>query len=163
MKVKEVMMNTPYICHKETNLGEAAELMWKGNCGFLPVLGADEKICGVITDRDLCIALGTRNKTAGAVQVGEVMTGRLCACSPEDDLHVALITMRDGKVRRLPVIDAGGKAVGVLSMDDILLRAEPAGSGRPVELSGDEVLRTLRVINQRDVPKLVKKHVAAAA
>jgi CBS domain-containing protein len=162
MKVKEVMMCTPYTCRKETNLGEAAGLMWKGDCGFLPVVGADGRVCGVITDRDICMALGTRNKVAGEVKVGEVTSGRLFACSPEDEIHVALLTMREGKVRRLPVIDSSGKAVGVLSMDDVLGHAEPMGAGKIVELSTDEVVRSFRVINKRELPQLAKKQAAAA-
>jgi CBS domain-containing protein len=162
MKVKEIMMGTPYTCRRETNLGEAAELMWKGNCGFLPMTGADGKVCGVITDRDICMALATRNKLAGEVTAGEVSDGRLHACSPEDEIHVALLTMREGKVRRLPVIDSEGKAVGVLSMDDVLLHAEPSGSGKIVELSTDEVVRSYRAINQRELPQVVKKQTAAA-
>jgi CBS domain-containing protein len=162
MKVKEVMMGTPYTCRRETNLGEAAELMWKGNCGFLPITGADNKVCGVITDRDICIALGTRNKPAGEVTVGEVTKGKLYACSPEDEIHLALLTMQEGKVRRLPVVDSDGRAVGVLSMDDVLLRAEPSGSGKIAELSADEVVRSYRAINQRELPQLVEKQSAAA-
>jgi CBS domain-containing protein len=162
MKVKEVMMGTPYTCRRETNLGEAAELMWKGNCGFLPITGADNKVCGVITDRDICIALGTRNKRAGEVAVGEVTKGKLYACSPEDEIHLALLTMQEGKVRRLPVVDSDGRAAGVLSMDDVLLRAEPSGSGKIAELSADEVVRSYRAINQRELPQLVEKQSAAA-
>jgi CBS domain-containing protein len=162
MKVKEVMMCTPYTCLKETNLGAATELMWKASCGFLPVTDSNGKVCGVVTDRDICIALGTRNKAAGEVTVGEVTTNKLFACSPEDEIHVALLTMRDGKVRRLPVIDSDGKAVGVLSMDDVLLHAEPAGSGKIVELSTDEVVRTYRAVNQRELPQAVKKQAATA-
>lgn len=162
MKVKEVMMGTPYTCHKATNLGEATEMMWKANCGFLPVIGSDGKACAVITDRDICIALGTRNKVAGEVTVGEVIGNKLFACSPEDEIHLALLTMREGHIRRLPVVDSSGKVAGVLSMDDILLRAEPGGSGRVVELSADEVVRTYRSINQRDLPQVVKKQAAKA-
>ena len=162
MKVREIMMGTPYTCRRETNLGEAAELMWKGNCGFLPITGADNKVCGVITDRDICIALGTRNKRAGEVNAGEVTEGSLYTCSPEDEIHVALLTMREGKVRRLPVVDSDGKAVGVLSMDDVLLRAEPSGSGKIVELSTDEVVRSYRAINRRELPRVVKPQTAAA-
>ena len=162
MKVKEVMMGTPYTCRRETNLGEAAELMWKGNCGFLPIAGADNHVCGVITDRDICIALGTRNNLAGEVTVGEVTEGKLYACSPEDEIHLALLTMQEGKVRRLPVIDSDGRAVGVLSMDDVLLRAEPSGSGKIVELSADEVVRFYRAINRRELPQVVGKQAAAA-
>jgi CBS domain-containing protein len=162
MKVKEIMMGTPYTCPREANLGQATELMWKGNCGFLPVTGAEGKVCGVITDRDICIALGTRNKVAGEVTVGEVTGDKLHACSPEDEIHVALLTMREGKVRRLPAINSDGEAVGVLSMDDVLLHAEPSGSGRIVELSTDEVVRSYRTINQRELPQVLKKQTAAA-
>jgi CBS domain-containing protein len=162
MKVKEVMMGTPYTCRKEMNLGEATELMWKANCGFLPVTGSDGKVCAVLTDRDICMALGTRNKVAGEVTVGEVVGNRLFACTPEDEIHVALLTMREGHVRRLPAVDASGKIAGVLSMDDILLRAEPSGSGKVVELSTDEVVRTYRTINQRDLPQVTKKQAATA-
>ncbi|HYL85972.1 MAG TPA: CBS domain-containing protein [Candidatus Angelobacter sp.] len=161
MKVKEAMMSTPYTCPKDANLGVAAELMWKGSCGFLPVTGNDGKVCGVVTDRDICIALATRNKLAGEVSVQDVASNKLFACQPEDEIHVALLTMREGKVRRLPVINSDGKAVGVLSMDDVLLHAEPSGTGRIVELSTDEVVRTYRAINQRDLPA-PKKQAAAA-
>jgi CBS domain-containing protein len=63
MKVKDAMMGTPYYCQLDTNLGSAAELMWIGNCGFLPVTGNDGKVVGVITDRDICVALGLARRT----------------------------------------------------------------------------------------------------
>ncbi|HEY6266488.1 MAG TPA: CBS domain-containing protein, partial [Candidatus Acidoferrum sp.] len=146
MKVKEVMMGTPYYCQLETNLGSATELMWNANCGFLPVGGADGKVIGVITDRDICIALGTRSRLAGDIAVGEVMSGKLYSCAPEDDIHLALQTMKEGKVRRLPVVAQKGSLVGVISMDDILLRTEPMSLGREPELSSDEVVRAYRAI-----------------
>jgi len=60
------------------------------------------------------------------------------------------------------VIDADKKAAGVLSMDDVLLHAEGSAAGRVVELSTDEVVRTYRAINRRDLPQVVKKQAAAA-
>jgi len=162
MKVKEVMMGTPYYCRPETNLGSAAEMMWNANCGFLPVEASDGKVIGVVTDRDICIALGTRSRLAGDVVVSEVMTGKLCSCLPEDDIHVALQTMQEGKVRRLPVMAKDRILVGVISMDDILLRTEPMSLGKEPELSTDEVVRTYRAIAQRQVPQVVAKKAAAA-
>ena len=161
MKVKDVMMGTPYYCQLDTNLGSAAELMWIGNCGFLPVMGDDGKIVGVITDRDICIALGTRNRLAGDVKVREVMTNRLFACSPDDDVHVAMKMMKEGVVRRLPVIVGNGTLVGVISMDDLLLRAEAGGIGSRPELSTEEVVKTCRAIDQRRVPQIVLARGAA--
>jgi len=162
MKVKEVMMRTPYYCQKETNLGSATELMWNADCGFLPVQTPDGKVIGVITDRDICIALGTRGRLAGDIVVGEVMSGKLYSCAPDDDIHLALQTMKEGKVRRLPVNAQKGSLVGVISMDDILLRAEPMSLGREPELSSDEVVRAYRAITQRQVPQVVAKQLAAA-
>ena len=162
MRVKEVMMGTPYYCQPETNLGVAAELMWNANCGFLPVEASDGKVIGVVTDRDICIALGTRNRLAGDVLVSEVMSGKLCSCASDDEIHVALQTMKDGRVRRLPVVAKDGSLVGVISMDDILLRTEPVSLGKEPELSSDEVVRTYRAITQRQVPQVVAQKAAAA-
>ena len=155
MKVQDVMMGMPYYCQFDSNLGSATELMWVGNCGFLPVMGMNGKIAGVVTDRDICIALGTRNRLPGDVIVGEVMSNRLFACSPDDDVHVALRTIEEGGVRRLPVIVENGTLVGVISMDDLLLKAEAAGIGKQRELSTEEVVKTYRAINQRRVPQIV--------
>jgi len=162
MKVKEMMMGTPYFCRPDTNLGSATELMWNANCGFLPVEALDGKVIGVVTDRDICIALGTRGRLAGEIIVSEVMTGKLSSCLPDDDIHLALQTMKEGKVRRLPVIAKNGTLVGVISMDDILVRTEPVSLGKEPELSTDEVVRTYRAITQRQVPQVVAKQTAAA-
>jgi CBS domain-containing protein len=162
MKVKDVMMGTPYYCQPETNLGSAAELMWNADCGFLPVESDDGKVIGVITDRDICIALGTRNRPAGEVTVAEVVTGKLYSCTPEDDIHMALQTMKDARVRRLPVLSENGTLAGILSVDDILPRAEPSSFGKEPELSSDEVVRTLRSITQRRVPEIEATRTATA-
>ena len=162
MKVRDAMMDRPYYCQPENNLGSATELMWNANCGFLPVQSADGKVIGVITDRDICIALGTRNCPAGGVSVGEVMSGKLYSCEPDDDIHMALQTMRDAKIRRLPVMAQNGALVGVLSMDDILFRAEPRSPGKEPELSSEEVVRTFRSIAQRGDPDVRAKRTAAS-
>lgn len=162
MKVKDVMMGTPYYCQPETNLGSATELMWNADCGFLPVESTDGKVIGVITDRDICIALGTRNLPPGEVTVAEVLTGKLYSCTPDDDIHMALQTMKDARVRRLPALSENGTLVGILSMDDILTRAEPSSFGKEPELSSDEVVRTLRSITQRRVPEIEATRTATA-
>ena len=160
MKVKDVMMGTPYCISLQANLGMATELMWKGNCGFLPVVDAEKKVCGVVTDRDICVALGTRNQTAGEVCVEEVVQRKVYACNPEDDVHIALQTMREGHVRRLPVVDASKNLAGVVSMDDILVHAEPSSFGNEPELSANEVVRAYRTIMKKDLPVTTKKAAA---
>jgi CBS-domain-containing membrane protein len=160
MKVKDVMMGTPYCVPLWANLGMATELMWKGNCGFLPVVDAVHTVYGVITDRDICVALGTRNQLAGEVQVEEILQRKVYSCGPEDDIHVALQSMREGHVRRLPVVEREGKLAGVVSMDDILLHAEPNSFGNEPELSANEVVRAYRTIMKKDLPVKTKKAAA---
>ncbi len=141
MKVNEVMTKSPAYCTTDTNLGAAAEIMWRRNCGFLPVLSPQQSVVGVVTDRDMCIAMATRNQLPGQVTVREVSSTVTHSCRPDDDLQAALRTMADKGVRRLPVIDATGKLEGVLSVDDIILRAD---SQVPGALAPADVVSALR-------------------
>lgn len=162
MRVKDVMTSDPYFCRPETNLGTAVEYMWDGNCGFLPVLEKDGKMAGVITDRDICIALGTRNRLPGEISVGEVMSRKVFACFANDDIHIALQRMQEGEVRRLPVTAQDGSLAGVISLDDVLCGAEPPSLIKFPALGSDEVVKTFKAINRRQVPQAAFKRVATA-
>jgi CBS-domain-containing membrane protein len=105
------------------------------------VLSPQQNVVGVVTDRDMCIAMATRNQLPGQVTVQQVSSSVAHSCRPDDDLQAALRTMADKGVRRLPVIDAVGKLEGVLSVDDIILRTD---SQIPGSLAGEQVLSTLR-------------------
>jgi len=161
MRVVDVMMGTPYYCRPEANLGAATELMWTGNCGFLPVIGHDGKIAGVLTDRDICIALGTRGCPSGEVTVADVMSKNVRVCAPEDDVHAALRTMRDGRVRRLPVVTKEGSLVGVISVDDILLRAETPSGVRATPISAEDIVEAFRAINTHRLSMVIAKQAVA--
>ena len=124
MKVKEIMTPNPKACGPDDTLGAAAQLMWDADCGILPVEEAG-KLVGVVTDRDMYIALATRNRLPSDVRVSEVATKATSTCQPEDDVLAALATMKQKSVRRLPVVGPEGVLVGVLSMNDIVLAAGP--------------------------------------
>ena len=145
MKVREVMTKQATFCYPDTSLSQAAELMWKRKCGFLPVRGEGGNIIGVITDRDISIALGTRNRRPSEVLVKDVMTGRLFTCTAEDSVGCALTTMRIEGLRRLPVIDREGALVGVLSIDDLVLNARENAFSKDV--SYKDVEETYRAIH----------------
>jgi len=162
MKVRDAMMGSPVSCTSGTNLGAAVEMLWERNCGILPIVDTDSKVVGVITDRDLCVALGTRNRLAGQVTVGEVASGEVHSCRAADDIHTALQTMADHRVRRLPVVNDEGVLEGILSMDNVVLHAESASSGRGADLSNDDVVKTLRQIYAPRVPQVVEARAARA-
>ncbi len=145
MKVQELMSHDPVCCRATDHLGEVAWKMYEGDCGVLPVLGENGEAVGMITDRDIAIAVTTQNKSPSEISVAEVMTGRLHACGPDDEVESALETMAAERVRRLPVLDADRKVVGVLSLNDFALRV---GRPNPHLALTRQFLVTLRRISE---------------
>jgi CBS domain-containing protein len=149
MRVQDIMSEAVKSCRPETNLAEAASIMWEGDCGILPVISDGGKVIGLITDRDLAMAAGTTNRIPSDINVGEAMSRDIYDCTPDDDIHAALETMRKGKVRRLPVVNDDGVIEGVLSLNDIARHAEKLeGRGTTTELSYDDVVITLKAISE---------------
>lgn len=146
MKVKEIMTPDAKACTETANLAKAAELMSQNNCGVLPVVTSTGKVVGLITDRDICVAGAKNNKPLASMAVEEVISGDVYACRAEDDIQLALRTMRDNKVRRLPVLDKEGQLKGILSMDDVVLHAEEVTGRKPTELSYGDAIRTYKDI-----------------
>jgi len=122
MKVKDLMTTDVRTCTPDTTVAAAANLMWEADCGILPVVD-EGRVLGVVTDRDMYIALATRNMRAADLTVGAVATNTVATCAPEDDVRTALATMKEHRVRRLPVIGLANTVLGILSMNDILLAA----------------------------------------
>ena len=160
MKVKEIMTTSAVCCGPETNVGRAVELLWNRNVGMLPVVDNDGKLVGVVTDRDICIALGTRNRLPGELTVGDIAVRKVFTCKPNDDIHEALYEMGNHQVRRLPVVNDQGVPQGVLSMDDLILHSEVGKLRGACELSSEEVASTLKKVyrlHQPVVPSKVSK------
>jgi CBS domain-containing protein len=162
MRVKDVMVRSAASCTPQTNLAEATEIFWNRNCGMLPVVNSEGNVIGVVTDRDVCIALGTRNRMAAEIPVEEVISGKLFLCKPDDDIRSALVTMARAQVRRLPVINVEGRLEGILSMDDVILHADPRTAGRTPDLTCDEVVETLKNVYWPHLPELAHKKAARA-
>ena len=144
MRVRDVMTSDVRTCRPDTNLAEAVREMWEGDCGALPVVNDEGRVTGMITDRDICIALATRGRSADRVAVREVAQGPVHTCLADDDTATALETMKTHRVRRLPVIDADGHVRGILSLNDVVTHT---GSALPTE-----VVRTLAGICEHRRP-----------
>ena len=153
MKVKDLQTSDVRSCTPDTNLAQAAQIMWDGDCGAVPVVDADRTLLGLITDRDICIATATRSAAPADLAVRDVMsTGQVYFCRPEDDVRTVLATMGTHQVRRLPVIDRQSKLIGIVSLNDLVRRAEYR-SGADVPAA--ELLDALRAIS---TPTLMHAH-----
>jgi CBS domain-containing protein len=161
MKVRDVMTPSAFCCKPDTNIGAAVELLWSHNCGMLPVVGKDGKLIGIVTDRDICIAMGTRNRLPVDLTVGEIATKQVFTCKPDDEIHEAMGTMAEKQVRRLPVVDDRGVPQGILSMDDIITHGDLNRWEGCCELSAEEIIRSLKRLYGRSGAKAQVKAKAA--
>jgi CBS domain-containing protein len=121
MKVRDVMSEDVFICNPDDNLATAALRMWNHDCGVLPVVERG-RVRGVITDRDICMALALKGQPPAAVRVAEVIAGPAVSCVPGTDVAEALEIMRDHQVHRLPVVE-DGRLAGLVSLNDLALAA----------------------------------------
>jgi signal-transduction protein with cAMP-binding, CBS, and nucleotidyltransferase domain len=117
-------------------------MMWSADCGIIPIVD-DGKLCGVITDRDICIALGTRNQRASEVCVSDVATQPVEACEADSDVHAVMSKMRKARIRRIPVVNSEGGLQGMLTLNDLILAAERKHGA----LDYEEVMNTLKAVS----------------
>ena len=111
MKVRDIMTEPPLTCTEGTSVAVAARLMGEADYGTLPVVDAQGAIVGIVTDRDICLALARTNRNALNIFVREVMTKRVTSALADEDVHIALGAMRKARVRRLPVRDDRGRLI----------------------------------------------------
>jgi CBS domain-containing protein len=142
MRVMDMMTRGTISVRAEQTLAEAAGLMWQYDCGALPVLrGEDARLVGMITDRDICMATWSRGAAPASIIVSDAMSQNIVHCSDGDSIGRAEAIMQSNQVRRLPVLDAEERLVGILSLADIARATE--GDKPELFATGDGVGKTL--------------------
>ena len=143
MKVKEIMTPNATAIWLTESLADAAKLMWESDCGVLPIIKDGRKVIGMITDRDICMAVAIRDANPSGISVEEVMTGQVYSVNSEDEVNQALQAMQEHKIRRLPVVNSEGELEGIVSMNDVVLNAKPSRNG-PIAYA--DVVKTYQAI-----------------
>lgn len=144
MTVRELAAFDVKSCSPDTDLATAAQLMWDGDCGAVPVVSEQRKVIGMVTDRDICIAAATRGSKPSDIQVRDLMSRDLATCRATDEVNDVLKTMKAARVRRLPVVDDQERLTGIVSLNDIVMRADC----RPnAAVSGERLLDALKAIS----------------
>lgn len=157
MKVKEIMTENPKACIPTDTLAEAAKCMWDGDCGAVPVVKDGGIVVGLITDRDICMAAAMNNRNLSNLAVEDVMSGNVYAAHSDDDVARALEIMGEHQIRRVPVINDDGTLNGMLSINDIVLRAEDKNKA---DINYGRVIETYKAICAHRAP-LEQAQVAA--
>jgi CBS domain-containing protein len=151
MKVKDVMTPDPKAISITESLADAARKMWGNDCGALPIIRDGRKVVGMITDRDICMATAMRDRIPSRISIEEVMNGKIYSATPEGEVADALRMMREHKIRRLPVLNAEGELEGIVSMNDIVLKAKLRNGKKP-DIDYTDVVKTYQAICEHPVP-----------
>ena len=121
MKVRDVMTTEVGYCQPDAPLAQAADIMWQRDCGVVPVVDESQRVIGMITDRDVCFAVVTKNRLPGEIKISEVISqNEVQSCAPGDAVEDALKTMKRHQIRRLPVVNKEGVLVGILALADLI-------------------------------------------
>ena len=119
MQVNEAMSSDVKIASPDQSIRDAAKMMAELDAGVLPV-GENDKLVGMITDRDIAIRAVAAGKPP-TTKVRDVMSSEVKYCFDDEDLDDVAENMADIKVRRLPVLNREKRLVGIVSLGDIAL------------------------------------------
>ncbi len=124
MEVGRIMVHDVKTCRTHDSLNIAAQIMWEYACGCVPVIDEQRRLVGFLTDRDICMAAYTQGAPLQALRVETAMARNVISCHVNDEIADAARIMREAGVRRLPVVDKGGRLVGLLSIDDLACESQ---------------------------------------
>jgi CBS domain-containing protein len=128
MKIEDIMTRRVVAARADTDLAHVARLMWDNDCGSVPVVDAEDKVVGILTDRDAFIHASHQGRSLRELRAGACMASEVLLCKPGDSAVEVARRMGTRKVRRTPVTDAHGRLVGLVSIGDLLRAAATASS-----------------------------------
>lgn len=123
MHIEKIMSKPVITCEPGDSLSTAAQRMWDHDCGVLVVVDGGGRTVGVVTDRDICMAAYIQGLPLKAIAVSTAMATQVASCRPQDDIGAAEDLMRKRQIRRLVVVDAAERPVGLVSLNDIARNA----------------------------------------
>ena len=123
MKIRDVMTDRVIKVAPEETVEVAARTLARHNIGILPVCDHRNKLCGLVTDRDLVTRCKASGRAPEQTRVREVMTGNVITAGPDMEAGVAAHLMGRQQIRRLPVVE-NGRLCGMVSLGDLANRED---------------------------------------
>lgn len=151
MKVKDLMTHPVKTCRTTALLGDAAQVMLDAECGCVPIVDSRGRLAGMLTDRDVCLAVAARRQSPWEIPVRDAMSSNIVSVPIDEHVDAVLVAMKEHRIRRVPIVDEDGHVKGLISIDDAI-RNTGLGHGR---LAAEAVVDVLRHICTRIEPEIV--------
>jgi CBS domain-containing protein len=134
MKIREVMSRDPACCALHDTAQTVAKILCDHNIGSMPVVADQQsrKIVGVITDRDLCCSVIAEGMDPRTTPIEKLLTLAPFTCRDGENIETCERLMREHQVRRIPIVDAEDRVIGIVSQADLALKDKPARLAKTV-------------------------------
>jgi CBS domain-containing protein len=138
VSARDIMSPNVECVGEQDTLVDAARKMASLDVGALPICGDDERLKGMLTDRDIVVKVVAQGGDPAGTRAGSLAEGPVITVRADDDIEAVLDLMQQHQVRRIPVID-DHRLVGIISQADIALSMSSQATGQTVEeISADE-------------------------
>ena len=129
---RDVMTGDAQCIGENESVTDAAKRLAELDVGAMPICGEDDRLKGMVTDRDIVVKVLAQGRDPSATTAGELGEGKPVTIGADDSVEEAIRTMKDHRVRRLPVID-GHRLIGIVSQADVARAADEQEVGELVE------------------------------
>lgn len=119
--LRDVMTTGPLVLHHQATVLDAARALADADVGPVLVVDDDESLCGIVTDRDIVVRVLAPGRELDSTPLGDMCSWPVATLSPMNSVQDVLDVMREHAVRRVPVVEAGGRPVGIVSLGDVAL------------------------------------------
>lgn len=133
MKVQEVMSKNVTCCGSDTSLQDVAAMMVDADCGEIPVADERGQLIGVLTDRDITVRTLARGRNPLEMIAADCMTTPAVTVTADMPVKDCCDVMERNQIRRVPVVDATGRCVGIVSLADIARHASGRATAEVVQ------------------------------
>jgi CBS domain-containing protein len=133
-QIRSIMTPSPVALAADVPVLKAAEEMRGRNIGNVFVMEGD-RICGIVTDRDIVVRVLAEGKDPGRTKLGEICSRDLVSVAPDDPVDKAVQLVREKAIRRLPVLE-DGQPVGVVTIGDLAVEKDPKSALADVSTAG---------------------------
>lgn len=127
MKIREIMSTNPACCTPADTAQNVAKMMCDLNVGSIPVLVDQQKrtLIGMITDRDLCCSVLAQGLDPKKTKIQEFITINPISCRDGENIDKCERVMQEYQIRRVPVVDAENRVIGIVAQADVALKEKP--------------------------------------
>ena len=143
MRVRDIMTKNPECCRRDNTARDAAKVMRDRDVGCVPIVDDAGRVVGIVTDRDLAVRAIASGKDF-STKLNDLMTPMASCSFQDEDLRDVEQKMAELQVRRIPIVDAGGRCLGIVSQADIARAASSADSS----VTEQEIALVLEQISQ---------------